>query len=379
MGAVVIFNAVLTRLLFAAFGVLCIWRVYSIRGAATFWLLMLAEVGLFIEALFTLIVRKGKEWKWFSPCVLFYLCCTVPSIWFLELNELERRLAEMSERQEACRNITGNETEEEMDDILKLHSIGIDAEIMIENWVGALEQIMVLLLVIGRWLLPRGSLTRDELSQLLLVYVAMAADIVELFQVFEEERVGNKEGVVYTALALFTWSLMQFTIVLTAVRARKSRPGAIHTSGGALPISSQPSDGQGEPTTEEGKGDRATKRRGTLQQFAEQLQEKNLVVCGCCQPDVFAMVTTIFMQDGPFLAFRLYLIFYERVLTQGVFFFVGKNTLLIVLQIYRIIIICGGKGEESGHAVGAGLEEVIRRDDMKQEDTTVAEMSDVQA
>ena len=30
----------------------------------------------------------------------------------------------------------------------------------------------------GRWLLPRGELTRDQLSSLLLVYVANAADIM---------------------------------------------------------------------------------------------------------------------------------------------------------------------------------------------------------
>ncbi|CAH1242130.1 TMEM26 [Branchiostoma lanceolatum] len=369
METCVIFKALLTRLLFGAFGLLCIWRVYSIRGVATFWLLMLAEAGLLIETLFTLIGRKGKEWKWFSPCVLFYLCCTVPSIWFLELDQLERRLAERSGLQETYRNVTGNGTDAEIDDILNLQSVGIDAKIMIENWVGALEQMLVILLVIGRWVLPRGDLTRDELSQLLLVYVAMAADIVELFQVFEEERVGNKSEVVYGALFLFTWSLLQFTIVLTADRARKSRLGAIHTTGGALPKSSH----------EEDTGDRAIKRRSTLQRFSEEVQERNLLLCGCCHPDVFAMATTIFMQDGPFLAFRLYLIFYERVLTQGVLFFVGKNTLLIVLQLYRIVIICTGKEEESSPAKERQLDEVFVSKAVEQEDTAAAERSGDQA
>ncbi|XP_035696837.1 transmembrane protein 26-like [Branchiostoma floridae] len=357
MEACVIFNAVLTRLLFAAFGVLCIWRVYNIRGTATTWLLMLAEAGLFVETLFTLIARKGKEWKWFSPCVLFYLCCTIPSIWFLEMDELKRRLADGSEKEEACRNMTGNVTEEEMEGSVNLQSFGIDAEITIENWVGALEQIMVMLLVIGRWLLPRGDLTRDELSQLLLAYIAMAADIVELFQVFEEERVGNKSRVVYAALALYTWSLLQFTIVLTAARARKSRPGAIRTAEGTLPKSTLGPDGQKQPS-EEDKGDKTRRHRGTMQE----VEARNLSLCGCCHPDVFAMVTTIVMQDGPFLGFRLYLIFYERVLTQGVLFFVGKNTLLIVLQIYRIVIICTGKEETNDPAMERELDEVATND-----------------
>ena len=28
----------------------------------------------------------------FCPCVFFFLLCTVPAIWFLELNELEARM-----------------------------------------------------------------------------------------------------------------------------------------------------------------------------------------------------------------------------------------------------------------------------------------------
>lgn len=37
---------------------------------------------------------------------------------------------------------------------------------------------LILVIIIGRWLLPRGELTRDQLSALLLVYVANAADIM---------------------------------------------------------------------------------------------------------------------------------------------------------------------------------------------------------
>ncbi|XP_078692931.1 transmembrane protein 26-like [Branchiostoma floridae x Branchiostoma belcheri] len=387
MAACVIFKALLTRLLFGAFGILCIWRVYMVNGAAKFWLLMLAEAGLFIETLFTLIARKGKEWKWFSPCVLFYLCCTVPSIWFLELDQLRHRLEEKEGMLEACRNFTANVTNTtgddssgEMDDILDLGSFGISAKITIDNWVGGLEQILVMLLVIGRWLLPRGDLTRDELSQLLLVYIAMAADIVELFQVFEEDRVGNKEVIVYTALFLFTWSLLQFTIVLTAVRGRTSRPGAIHNIDGTARSGAVADAGQEQQPPGAGNGSR---RRSTLHRLVSEVQERNLHLCGCCHPDVFAMVITIVMQDGPFLAFRLYLIFRERVLTQGVLFFVGKNSLLIVLQLYRIVIICSGQEEEEENKPVTGTdvqpEEIIMKDEMAPENPAAAELRGVQA
>lgn len=42
----------------------------------------------------------------------------------------------------------------------------------------------MVILIVGRWLLPKGELTRDQLSQLLLVYIGMAADIIEIFEAF---------------------------------------------------------------------------------------------------------------------------------------------------------------------------------------------------
>ncbi|XP_035698124.1 transmembrane protein 26-like [Branchiostoma floridae] len=371
----VIFKALLTRLLFAAHGVLCIWRTSIVQGTSNFWFLMLAEAGLFIETLFTLIARKGKEWKWFCPSVLFFLGCTVPSIWFLELDQLERRLAARSVMQDACKNMTVNVTvTSDTPDALHLHSIGINAALTIENWVLALEQILVFLLIIGRWLLPRGDLTRDELSQLLLVYIGMAADIVELFEVFEEENVMYNTRVVYCVLALFSWSLLQFTIVFTAVKARKSRLGAINTVetvDHSISRDNQVFNVQNQPP----KWHNGHVRDSVCQPLwrtqaiggrsAEQTDDLRLL-----PPRIFAISTTILMQDAPFLAFRLYLIFYEHIITQGLLFFIGKNALVIVLQIYRVIVICTEEEQEDSAAEGKELTDFVTivKDDNRNSD-----------
>ena len=48
------------------------------------------------------------------------------------------------------------------------------------DWILALHQMMLILLIVGKWLLPSGvGVTRDQLSQLLLVFVGTAADILE--------------------------------------------------------------------------------------------------------------------------------------------------------------------------------------------------------
>ena len=43
----------------------------------------------------------------------------------------------------------------------------------------------MLVLIIGRWMLPKGDMTRDQLAQLLLVYIGTAADIIEFFDSFK--------------------------------------------------------------------------------------------------------------------------------------------------------------------------------------------------
>ena len=58
-----------------------------------------------------------------------------------------------------------------------------------EQLVRMLEQLLLLFLIIGRWMLPKGDLTHDQLSQLLLVYIGTAADIVEFFDAFKEDTV----------------------------------------------------------------------------------------------------------------------------------------------------------------------------------------------
>lgn len=51
-----------------------------------------------------------------------------------------------------------------------------------DMWAQLVEQTLLLVLIIGRWLLPVGkTMTRDQLSQLLLVYIGTAGKIDRLF------------------------------------------------------------------------------------------------------------------------------------------------------------------------------------------------------
>ncbi len=92
-----------------------------------------------------------------------------------------------------------------------------------ELWVQLLEQFLLVILIIGRWMLPKGDITREQLSQILLAYLAIASDIVELFDVFKERQVVIYKHLQYAVLGIWTLSLFQFPFVLTVSRARKMR------------------------------------------------------------------------------------------------------------------------------------------------------------
>ena len=59
------------------------------------------------------------------------------------------------------------------------------------GWTLALEQILIFAIIFAKWIAPQDGMSSDELSQLLLVNIASGADILELLETFNEEKVRN--------------------------------------------------------------------------------------------------------------------------------------------------------------------------------------------
>lgn len=57
------------------------------------------------------------------------------------------------------------------------------ADFTVENSIynKVLRQFLPLFLIVGRWLMPKGDMTHDQLSQLLLIYLGTAADITDFY------------------------------------------------------------------------------------------------------------------------------------------------------------------------------------------------------
>ncbi|CAF1261591.1 unnamed protein product [Rotaria sp. Silwood1] len=76
------------------------------------------------------------------------------------------------------------------------------------------------IIILGRWLLPKGNISHSALSQLLLVYLSLASDILDLLTLFGEKEIYLSLSMVHTVLIVFSLCMFQFALNLTATRGR---------------------------------------------------------------------------------------------------------------------------------------------------------------
>lgn len=72
--------------------------------------------------------------------------------------------------------------------------------------------------------------------------------------------------------------------------------------------------------------------------------------------DIWGIVEALFIQDGPFLVVRLTVMTYFGVFHQMLVFFAIKNFLVVILNLYRLVVICqdyrsSSSGTDTGGAV----------------------------
>ncbi len=173
---------------------------------------------------------------------------------------------------------------------------------------------MLVIIIIGRWLLPKGDLSRDQLSSLLLNYTAMASDIVDFFTILDEdEKLTDNWLFVHCVLAFWTLSLLQFAFVHTV----------------------QKQDEEDEHNDED--EDASSTRQNDENRSVLDRLKKN------CQmllaTEAWALCLTAFLQDLPFLVVRLIAVIKYNVFTQSNTFFICKNTLVLCLQSYRLFAL----------------------------------------
>ncbi|CAH2322239.1 transmembrane 26 [Pelobates cultripes] len=314
MELIVFLNAIITRLLFILHSIVGVWRVTVIKNDRTYWLLALLNLCMGIEMVLTFKFKKGRGLKWFSPAIFCYLISIAPSLWLLELNHSEiikdseplicrenKPLDLLSlpvifshelRHSKMCHLPDHRSLVYNVEDIVKTLT-----SICQSTWTLGLHQTFLLLLVIGKWLLPiGGGITRDQLSQLLLMFVGTAADILE-FTSETLEHVRTNMILVYSILAVWTWSMLQFPLDLAVQNV------------GCLP----------------------TTTSSSKKPFCLLLYRYSA--------DIWNIGQSLLIQDGPFFICRMVLMVHFKVINQMLVFFTAKNILVVMLQLYRFVVL----------------------------------------
>uniref|UniRef100_A0A8D2AXH7 Transmembrane protein 26 n=1 Tax=Sciurus vulgaris TaxID=55149 RepID=A0A8D2AXH7_SCIVU len=310
MEGLVLLNALATRLLFVLHSLVGVWRVTEVKREPRYWLLALLNLLLFLETVLTLKFKRGRGYKWFSPAIFLYLINIVPSLWRLEMHHETQHCDLQSEglsqnitrREDTDHTLMSKEQINGVDDIIQTAKVFVNnlSTVCETVWTLGLHQTFLLMLIIGRWLLPiGGTITRDQLSELLLMFVGTAADILE----FTSETLGlnsvrNNPALVCVILVIWTWSMLQFPLDLAVQHV-------------VCPLS--------------------VTARGFVSLFFCQYSA-----------DLWNIGISIFIQDGPFLIVRLILMTYFKVINQMLVFFAVKNFLVVVLHLYRLVVLALG-------------------------------------
>lgn len=85
------------------------------------------------------------------------------------------------------------------------------------------ELSFMFIIILGRWILPKGDISHSALSQLLLVYLSLASDILDLLTLFNEKEIQMSTPMVHLVLTVFSLCMLQFALNLTATRGRSFR------------------------------------------------------------------------------------------------------------------------------------------------------------
>lgn len=149
--------------------------------------------------------------------------------------------------------------------------------------------------------MPKGGLNREQLSQLLLTYLGLGADILDILQLIREKKVNAHATVAIVGLCLFCWTITQFTIVLT----------------------------QEEPAPKSQKTSITDK---SLSLSDVKMHKMAL----CSSNEVQNFLITVAMHDGPLLVYRVYVVILLGEVTDSIVFFIFKNILKLTLETYRL-------------------------------------------
>ncbi|XP_029962550.1 transmembrane protein 26-like [Salarias fasciatus] len=298
-------SAIITRALFILAALYMIFEVAKKMQDANFWYLTFLFLPLVAEMIVTLKNRKGKDYKWFSPPIFLFLVSIIPSFWILELYHQKETVEVLRTRykEEKLTQHVAAQNNLLPKIRLSVYSLSLQSYDRMLSFCYKDEsladyQVLLVLLILGKWLLPLGGgITKEELSQLLLNFVGTAADILEYLSETLPDAKEFIPEMIYTILAVWTWSMLQFPLHLSVVNSKADSE-------------------------------------------KEDEDSPDVSLWSKHSTDIWSIMEALFIQNGPFLVIRIIVMIYSKSVNEMTIFFAIKNFLVVILSLYRLIIIC---------------------------------------
>lgn len=316
-GSSTIFKGVSVRFLFFLHGAFTFFIFKSNNDHYLYWLFIIPLVLLLID----IGVRYEVNYIWISA--ILYIASFLPIIWTVETQLLESRIQSLAINKTGTHHLATSKSPRTTPHKKNtgIYLLKISDEIVAKKLC---EIGLVIGLIIGRALSPRRGMPHDDLSSLLLGFVANAADIIGVFDTMAHPSISVNRTVTYIVLACFSWSSYQFIFVPVKSKNKQEYDRGLNI--------------EGNTTTSEFISEAEDKNNyGSTNIIIENSNETKNSLCNL---DLLPYYILLFMHDGPFFILRTALIFLYDVTSEIHIFFTIKNTLVIILLLYRIISSC---------------------------------------
>eukprot|EP00795_Rhopilema_esculentum_P009010 gene9010-16652_t len=343
-----------------------------VANNSAWWAFSVCLVLIVVEGVYNVLVRKGKEFDWVCPSAFFYTIVLLSTLISLRRDMVSCITQGISE--DSC-FVVNAESANGLTKYILGRSMSWRAMII--------EQTGVLMLIIGRWTLPKGSISRNQFSQIILIYIATAADIVEFSEIYGEEKVSTvpeTSSIFRDVMGIWGWSILQFSLTialpeeglkqddeeedLSNAKWRQTNRVApmsyLHYK--SMLTKGWDTEAQKSGTTDNrvqwrgGKFEVDKTGHGSPQQVIDDssgedssccLKGDELNKCIAKHLELIACLIPVLMQDGPFFAYRMVLLIKYKIVSSMMILLTIKNALVIIVQIYRIMILYCYESDEN--------------------------------
>ncbi|XP_015768963.1 PREDICTED: uncharacterized protein LOC107347525 [Acropora digitifera] len=315
-----IVKALLTRIIFACHIIVTVWWVVQVTRHEKFWYLAFFDGLLCLETLFSLWFRRGQEFKWFSPSIFCHLAAIIPCAWVLEFHLLGARKDDTSLRQLTPIPSKSRVSMTSLDfrQALASKRISRDILLMSHNYSRGL---------------PRDYLPdfRRDYYQPHLVEAgntvlenSCSSEVSQFNNNIETQTITGRDQTRGPGRLSLDVGQMRPKRPTGRMTLSKTSPNlALDDSRHTRPDQTTPSSlFASDPNMK-----------------AEATEEGNHVRKSRIDSELVTILMSLFMQDGPFLTFRLFIIARYQAYDYMIIFLTAKNTLVLMLQVYRLCVL----------------------------------------